>query len=91
MHEAWKMKKYKRLLRSKRTGDYMGENLQWVVRRSDAKQWQDIPEIIEACSRYNLRDIEVVLDFGDPSGNTQEILEALATPVQGSDEHFLSS
>jgi hypothetical protein len=91
MHEAWKMRKYKRLLRSKRTGDYMGENMQWVVARSHAKQWRDIPEIIEACNRYNLRDVEVVLDFGDPWAETAQIIEALAISMPGPDQHSLSA
>jgi hypothetical protein len=90
MHNAWKLRNYKRLLRSKRTGDYMGENMQWVVPRSHAKQWRDIPEIIEACNRYDLRDVEVVLDFGDPAGEIPEMIEALSTAPPGADQQFLA-
>ena len=46
---------------------------------------------IEACNRYDLRDVEVVLDFGDPSGRTEEVVEALAVPVSATvpDSAFL--
>jgi hypothetical protein len=50
-------------VRNKETGYYFTDKGTWVKRWEDATDWPNIVEIAELCQKYNLHDVELVLEF----------------------------
>jgi hypothetical protein len=54
----------KRVIRDKKTGKFFKDG-EWTGKFSEATNFQSIPEAARACSRYGLKDTELLLHFGD--------------------------
>jgi hypothetical protein len=59
----------KRLIRSVRSSEYFRGG-QWTFDPKDADQFPDAGKVVEACIRYHLTDVELVLQLTtQPSGS----------------------
>jgi hypothetical protein len=59
------LEKVRRLIRNKRTGMFL-EDGHWTHDRHKARHYECISEAMKACDQHSLKDVELVLTFGDP-------------------------
>ncbi|MDB6110463.1 MAG: hypothetical protein JWR69_2213 [Pedosphaera sp.] len=59
----------RRIVRSKETGLFLGHGSVWVEQAQDAAHWGSIAEVVGVCLKHNIKNSELVLQFGNERFN----------------------